>query len=85
MMRFGESNYKDIRFLFTAKLNDLFKVQLYSYMYQHDSGDGGMRMWWIAGLAQAIDSNIKIRQLVDNPNQNICLENNNNLNHNSNN
>jgi hypothetical protein len=41
------------------KLNDLFKVQLYSYMYQHDSGDGGMRMWWIAGLAQAIDSNIK--------------------------
>jgi hypothetical protein len=28
-------------------------------MYQHDSGDGGMRMWWIAGLAQAIDSTIK--------------------------
>ena len=27
MMRFGESNYKDIRFLFTAKLNDLFKKQ----------------------------------------------------------
>jgi len=25
MMRFGESDYKDIRFLFTAKLNDLFK------------------------------------------------------------
>ena len=41
-----------------GKLNDLFKVQLYSYMYQHDSGDGGMRMWWIAGLAQAIDSSI---------------------------
>ncbi len=41
------------------KLNDLFKVQLYSYMYQHDSGDGGMRMWWIAGLAQAIDPSIK--------------------------
>ena len=40
------------------KLDDLFKVQLYSYMYQHDSGDGGMRMWWIAGLAQAIDSSI---------------------------
>ena len=27
MMRFGESDYKDIRFLFTAKLNDLFKEQ----------------------------------------------------------
>ena len=40
------------------KLNDLFKVQLYSYMYQHDSGDGGMRMWWVAGLAQAIDPKI---------------------------
>jgi hypothetical protein len=52
------------------KLNDLFKVQLYSYMYQHDSGDGGMRMWWVAGLAQSIDpkinrDDIKYKPLTD--------------------
>lgn len=32
---------------------------IYQYMYQHDSGSGGMRMWWIAGLAQAIDPSIQ--------------------------
>jgi hypothetical protein len=55
-----------------SKLNDLFKVQLYSYMYQHDSGDGGMRMWWIAGLAQSIDPKIDrstvTKKPVDDPN-----------------
>jgi len=55
-----------------SKLNDLFKVQLYSYMYQHDSGDGKMRMWWVAGLAQAIDPKIDrltvTKKPVDDPN-----------------
>ena len=55
-----------------SKLNDLFKVQLYSYMYQHDSGDGGMKMWWIAGLAQSIDPKIDrstvTKKPVDDPN-----------------
>jgi hypothetical protein len=40
------------------KINELFRTQLYAYMYQTDSGKGGMRMWWIAGLAQAINPKI---------------------------
>jgi len=39
------------------KMDELFRTQLYAYMYQTDS-NGPMRMWWIAGLAQAIDSKI---------------------------
>jgi hypothetical protein len=39
------------------KMDELFRTQLYAYMYQTDS-NGPMRMWWIAGLAQSIDSKI---------------------------
>ena len=39
------------------KMDELFRTQLYAYMYQTDS-NGPMRMWWIAGLAQAINPKI---------------------------
>ena len=55
------------------KINELFRTQLYAYMYQTDSGEGGMRMWWIAGLAQAINPKINRASISKKPldNENV--------------
>jgi hypothetical protein len=48
------------------KIPDLFRTQIYSYMFNSDSGtvDGYK---WIAGLAQSIDSNIDRDKIVRKP------------------
>lgn len=46
-----------------SKIGPDLRGMIYQYMYQHDSGKNGMRMWWIAGLTQAINPNIQ-RSLI---------------------
>lgn len=59
------------------KINDLFRTQIYSFMFNADS-DSTDHFKWLAGLAQSIDSSIdrtKIRNvLLTDPNVQNALE-----------
>lgn len=50
-----------------SKIGPYLRGMIYQYMYQHDSGKNGMRMWWIAGLAQAINSNTQRSSISSKP------------------
>jgi hypothetical protein len=48
------------------KMNELFRTQIYAFMFQSDSGKGGVRHnRWIAGLAQAIDPSVNRTSIMD--------------------
>lgn len=48
------------------KISDPLKIQIYSFMFQSDSGPNS-KLRWIAGLAQAIDNSIDRSSIVGKP------------------
>jgi len=55
----GENNWN--------KISDKLKAQIYSFAFQSDSGYGGMKFKWIAGLANAINQSINRGDIVGKP------------------
>ena len=48
------------------KMNELFRTQIYAFMFQSDSGSNDVRHnRWIAGLAQAIDPSVNRSAIMD--------------------
>ena len=49
-----------------SKIGDFLRGQIYSFMFQSDSGSKS-RLRWLAGLAQAVDSSINRGNIIDKP------------------
>lgn len=50
------------------KMDDKLRAQIYAYAFQSDSGKGGeLKMKWIAGLANALDSGVNRGNIVRKP------------------
>jgi len=50
-----------------SKISDKLKAQIYAFAFQSDSGKGGMKFKWIAGLANAINQSINRGDIVGKP------------------